>query len=592
MKRIVFLHAFVTIAVLCSALVTDKVNQLSGYTYLTSDKTLSTNKEAHNAGTSNSQNNRNIIQILDEGFEGSFPSGLWSVSGTPTWDIESSQQHTGTSAAWCAGSTLNAAGNQYANNMSAAMVYGPFDLTEASNAVLSFWSKTSTEPGYDSLHVKIGYCYENDLWVWTNVFTEKGEINTWHQTTINSINSFLGYNQVKVSFVFKSDYSDCNYSGSWIDDILLTKAVPIPVLEITPTVITVPNSSGSFPINVSSNVNCTITDDADWITCSPASGSDFDSITISYAENTSAMPRTATVTIIGADTLRQTCSVTQNPNPNPFLTVTPETQLLPSASGNFIIEISSSVEWSFGGSPDWLTLSEQSGIGDAIVTVSFAQNPNLFLRAAILSISGEESLNQTCTITQSAAPYMTINPLSQSVSSTSGSLSITLLSNTNWSALTNVSWITCSPMNGSFSDIVSISYEQNSTTSPRTGTVTFSGTGASNQLLTISQDAAVANEDNFSTPMITKLFENYPNPFSSKTNIRYSVKSPCSIEIYVCNIKGNVVKNIVKSKSGKGDYTINWDGTDNAGKKVGSGIYYLFMKADSYQACKKIVFVK
>jgi len=110
------------------------------------------------------------------------------------------------------------------------------------------------------------------------------------------------------------------------------------------------------------------------------------------------------------------------------------------------------------------------------------------------------------------------------------------------------------------------------------------------QIWTVS--VPVANDDPQVAPLVTRLYANYPNPFNPRTTIRYSAKEPCDVYICVYNIKGNIVKNLIQSKISTGSYTIDWDGTNNAGTQVSSGIYYLYMKTSNYQSCKKMVMLK
>jgi hypothetical protein len=118
----------------------------------------------------------------------------------------------------------------------------------------------------------------------------------------------------------------------------------------------------------------------------------------------------------------------------------------------------------------------------------------------------------------------------------------------------------------------------------------------SDNVLTVEQiwtiSVPVANDDEFDTPLVTRLYANYPNPFNPRTTIRYSTKEPCDVYICVYNIKGNLVKNLIQSRISTGSYTIDWDGTNNAGTQVSSGIYYLYMKTNHYQSCKKMIMLK
>ncbi|MDD2229977.1 MAG: choice-of-anchor J domain-containing protein [Candidatus Cloacimonetes bacterium] len=103
---------------------------------------------------------------------------------------------------------------------------------------------------------------------------------------------------------------------------------------------------------------------------------------------------------------------------------------------------------------------------------------------------------------------------------------------------------------------------------------------------------AVANEDP-TIPMINvELKGNYPNPFNPETTIAYSVKqaAPVSIEIY--NIKGQLVKTLLNDIKEPGDHTVVWNGKDNSGCAVSSGVYYYKMNTSIYSSTKKMIIMK
>ncbi len=69
-----------------------------------------------------------------------------------------------------------------------------------------------------------------------------------------------------------------------------------------------------------------------------------------------------------------------------------------------------------------------------------------------------------------------------------------------------------------------------------------------------------------------------PNPFSSSTSIRYSVARVGNIELKIHNIAGQLVKTLVNEKQNPGSYSTIWDGRDNNGKILPSGIYFYKLK--------------
>jgi hypothetical protein len=95
------------------------------------------------------------------------------------------------------------------------------------------------------------------------------------------------------------------------------------------------------------------------------------------------------------------------------------------------------------------------------------------------------------------------------------------------------------------------------------------------------------------TPVVnTALIGNYPNPFNPETTISYSVKtaSPVTIEIY--NTKGQRVKTLVNETKAPGSFSVNWNGTDENGQKVTSGVYFYKMNAGKFSSSKKMIMMK
>ncbi len=77
---------------------------------------------------------------------------------------------------------------------------------------------------------------------------------------------------------------------------------------------------------------------------------------------------------------------------------------------------------------------------------------------------------------------------------------------------------------------------------------------------------------------INSLKQNYPNPFNPETNISYSVIDNGSVELAIYNIKGQLVKELVRSTRNAGEHTVVWNGKDSAGRKVSSGLYFYKLK--------------
>ncbi|MCP4705371.1 MAG: T9SS type A sorting domain-containing protein [candidate division Zixibacteria bacterium] len=88
------------------------------------------------------------------------------------------------------------------------------------------------------------------------------------------------------------------------------------------------------------------------------------------------------------------------------------------------------------------------------------------------------------------------------------------------------------------------------------------------------------------------LNQNYPNPFNPSTTIQFSLPRLSKVEIEVYNILGQTVRNLVNDEKPAGQYQVTWDGRDNSGKTVSSGIYFYKIKTDNFTSSKKMLLLK
>ena len=88
------------------------------------------------------------------------------------------------------------------------------------------------------------------------------------------------------------------------------------------------------------------------------------------------------------------------------------------------------------------------------------------------------------------------------------------------------------------------------------------------------------------------LEQNYPNPFNPSTTIEYSLPEQADVEISIYNLIGQRVSTIVDEEKPSGSYSVTWDGTDDNGKPVATGIYFYRLKAGSIQETRKMMLLK
>ncbi|MGB7061262.1 MAG: FlgD immunoglobulin-like domain containing protein [Candidatus Zixiibacteriota bacterium] len=91
-------------------------------------------------------------------------------------------------------------------------------------------------------------------------------------------------------------------------------------------------------------------------------------------------------------------------------------------------------------------------------------------------------------------------------------------------------------------------------------------------------------------PPTYQLFQNYPNPFNSSTVIWYYLPDvgyqPAEVEITVHNVLGKLVKTLVKKRQYPGEHRVVWDGKDDEGNDVASGIYFYRLKVSGIEFVK------
>ncbi|MEL6821205.1 MAG: FlgD immunoglobulin-like domain containing protein, partial [Calditrichota bacterium] len=80
-------------------------------------------------------------------------------------------------------------------------------------------------------------------------------------------------------------------------------------------------------------------------------------------------------------------------------------------------------------------------------------------------------------------------------------------------------------------------------------------------------------EDPLSVPMQFRLEQNYPNPFNPSTVIRYAVPENSVVQISIYNVAGQKVRTLVNKRQHAAIYSVEWDGTNDQGIPVSSGIY-------------------
>jgi len=120
--------------------------------------------------------------------------------------------------------------------------------------------------------------------------------------------------------------------------------------------------------------------------------------------------------------------------------------------------------------------------------------------------------------------------------------------------------------------------------------------GRSNQTSSINNTiSALLMATSIEEPAVAYSFElkeNYPNPFNPTTRIPFTVDKVRSVKLAVYDARGAQVRTIINAKFGAGSYEASWDGRNDSGRLVSSGIYFLRLQSDNLVKTNRIVLLK
>ena len=99
-------------------------------------------------------------------------------------------------------------------------------------------------------------------------------------------------------------------------------------------------------------------------------------------------------------------------------------------------------------------------------------------------------------------------------------------------------------------------------------------------------------DDNPVQPDRFDLGQNYPNPFNRTTVIPISLTGTGIARLKVYDLTGQEIRTIVLDKNPAGSHSISWDGNDNSGTAVASGIYFYLLEQEHRVLVRKMILIK
>ncbi|MCX6833331.1 MAG: T9SS type A sorting domain-containing protein, partial [candidate division Zixibacteria bacterium] len=313
--------------------------------------------------------------------------------------------------------------------------------------------------------------------------------------------------------------------------------------------------------------------------------------------------------------------------PTPLIEITPDTLTFtayaggsdPAGQGAMITNTGNgTLDWNASEATTWLSLSSTSGtapsgftanidvaglapgsyLADVTVTSEQASNSPQVLKA-ILHINNPVDIKLTPDSLSFYARKGEANPPSKNVGITNAIPSGVEF---NWGAVETSPWLSMSATTGTSPSTVSFSVD-----------ITDLAVGTYNTLVEIKQVSLKAgviddidtiyikllvdqptgvDDDNSAVPKSYSLKQNYPNPFNPETVIEYNLAASGHVTLAVFNVLGQKVVDVVNGYESAGNKQAVWNGRDENGREVQSGVYFYRLTTDNFSMTRKMMLLK
>jgi len=94
------------------------------------------------------------------------------------------------------------------------------------------------------------------------------------------------------------------------------------------------------------------------------------------------------------------------------------------------------------------------------------------------------------------------------------------------------------------------------------------------------------------TPTPYKLAQNFPNPFNPSTTIMFDMREKGHVSLKIYNVAGQLVRTLVNGVKDAGHHKITWDGRNNDGVSIASGVYFYKMETKRFSQTRKMVMLR
>ena len=404
---------------------------------------------------------------------------------------------------------------------------------EVSQTEISFGSDAESKDV--SVHSSQNWAF-SDYASWLSLSQESGEGDC--NVSISAEENFSADMTRTCVFYLKTMDESWNFTKTMSAD----QKAAVPYIIFSPESIITSGSSSTHRINISANTVWTARCDADWLTFSPAD--DLSYIDINISENLANEERTANLIVSGAIT--ETFTITQN-----IANLDTETNKLEysQSGGSYLLKINSEVAWSARTSYDWIDVAPVRGTaGETNITISTTPNWDTEQRYGTVGFYVGDVGFATVLILQDGVKLSA--PKELSFRALGESKTVHVEGNLSWSVLSKPGWVTISPDGADGSSMITITAENNSDATNRTGVIKLGKEGVTHTAeISISQDGKYFSVNNEELAIGSK---GGTMQVSIATNDSWSV-----------NLFNNAQWLTISDKSGEESLTIDFVAEDN-----------------------------
>ena len=253
--------------------------------------------------------------------------------------------------------------------------------------------------------------------------------------------------------------------------LTLTQVAPQYYVNLTPKDIQCGSDGGEFTVEVSSNIEWTVSLPP-WITSSVTEGSNDATLTLTVAAMSEVVfvnSRSGEVIVAGPDASDQV-NVVQTSDPILSITVEPRTLEFVCTGETKALNVTTEDAWTASVEVGWITLSQTEGDGDMQIEVTVNENPAYVTRQAVVVFTTQGGQSAELSVMQEATPdphFLVVTPRDFQFGKEGGEREVSVDCDTDWEFSLNCDWLSVSPQSGTGSMTVVLTAEPNTVEEPR-----------------------------------------------------------------------------------------------------------------------------